>query len=57
MTMLAILGSVIDGVEVVQSEQSLASANNLYIRNVYNHTLAKLTLARSLGVGRTISKQ
>ena len=48
---------VTDSVEVVQSEQSLASANDQYITGVYNFNLAKLMLARSLGVARTSYKQ
>jgi outer membrane protein TolC len=44
---------VTDSVEVVQSEQSLASANDQYITSVYNHNLAKLALARAIGVART----
>jgi outer membrane protein TolC len=44
---------VTDSVEVVQSEQSVASANDQYISALYNHNLAKLSLARSLGVART----
>ena len=48
---------VTDSVEVVQSEQSLASANDQYITSVYNHNLAKLALARALGVVRTSYNQ
>ena len=48
---------VTDSVEVVQSEQSLASANDQYITSVYNHNLAKLTLARAIGVARTSYNQ
>jgi outer membrane protein TolC len=48
---------VTDSVEVVQSEQSLASANDQYITSVYNHNLAKLMLARAVGVARTTYKQ
>ena len=44
---------VTDSVEVVQSEQSLASANDQYITSLYSHNLAKLSLARALGVART----
>ena len=44
---------VTDSVEVVQSEQSLASANDQYITSLYSHNLAKLELARALGVART----
>src|SRR5579864_616056 len=44
---------VTDSVEVVQAEQSLASANDQYISSLYNHNLAKLQLARALGVARS----
>ena len=44
---------VTDSVEVVQAEQSLASANDQYITSLYSHNLAKLSLARALGVART----
>jgi len=44
---------VTDSVEVVQAEQSLASANDQYITSVYSHNAAKLSLARALGVART----
>jgi outer membrane protein TolC len=44
---------VTDSVEVVQSEQSLASANDQYITSLYSHNLAKLALARALGIART----
>jgi outer membrane protein TolC len=48
---------VTDSVEVVQSEQSLASANDQYITSLYSHNLAKLALARALGVARTNYQQ
>jgi outer membrane protein TolC len=48
---------VTDSVEVVQSEQSLASANDQYITSVYDHNLAKLFLARAIGVARTSYNQ
>jgi len=44
---------VTDSVEVVQAEQSLASANDQYISSLYSHNLAKLSLARAIGVART----
>lgn len=44
---------VADSVEVVQAEQTLASANDQSITSAYNHNLAKLALARALGVART----
>lgn len=48
---------VTDSVEVVQAEQSLASANDQYITSLYSHNLAKLSLARALGVARTNYQQ
>jgi outer membrane protein TolC len=44
---------VSDSVEVVQAQQSLASANDQYISSLYGHNIAKLQLARALGVART----
>ena len=44
---------VTDSVEVVQAQQSLAVANDQYIASLYSHNLAKLELARALGVART----
>ena len=48
---------VTDSVEVVQAEQSLASANDQYITSLYDHNLAKLSLARALGVARASYEQ
>jgi outer membrane protein TolC len=48
---------VTDSVEVVQAEQALASANDQYITSLYNHSFAKLSLARALGVARTNYQQ
>jgi len=48
---------VTDSVEVVQAQQSLASANNQYINSLYSHNLAKLELARALGVARNSYSQ
>lgn len=48
---------VTDSVEVVQAQQSVASANNQYITSLYSHNLAKLELARALGVARTSYSQ
>jgi outer membrane protein TolC len=44
---------VTDSVEVVQAEQSLASANDQYITSLTSYNVAKLQLARALGVART----
>jgi outer membrane protein TolC len=48
---------VTDSVEVVQAEQALASANDQYITSLYSHNLAKLSLARALGIARTNYQQ
>jgi outer membrane protein TolC len=48
---------VTDSVEVVQAQQSLASANDQYISSLYSHNLAKLQLTRALGVARTSYSQ
>jgi len=41
---------VTDTVEVVQSQESVASAHEQYIDSLYNFNLAKISLARALGV-------
>jgi outer membrane protein TolC len=51
------ISGVTDSVEVVQAEQALASANDQYITSLYDHNLAKLSLARALGVARTSYEQ
>jgi outer membrane protein TolC len=43
---------VADSVEVVQAQQSVSSANDQYVAGVYSHNLAKLQLARALGVAQ-----
>lgn len=43
---------VTDSVEVVQAQQALANANDQYITSLYYHNLAKLSLARSIGLAR-----
>jgi outer membrane protein TolC len=48
---------VTDTVEVVQAEQALANANDQYITSLYNHSLAKLSMARALGVARSNYEQ
>jgi outer membrane protein TolC len=42
---------VADTVEVVQAEEQVATANDSYISALYNFNYAKITLARSLGLG------
>lgn len=42
---------VTDTVEVVQSQEAVASAHELYISSLYNYNFAKISLARALGIG------
>src|SRR5207245_4027830 len=44
---------VTDTVQAGQAEQALSSANDQYITSLYNHSLAKLSLARSLDASQT----
>ena len=41
---------VTDTVEVVQSQEAVASANEQYISSLYNFNFAKISLARALGM-------
>lgn len=43
---------VSDNLAVSQAEQSVAQANDQYVTSLYRHNVAKLALARALGVGR-----
>lgn len=47
------VAGVTNSVEVVQSQESLASANRDYISSLYAHNLAKISLARALGHAET----
>jgi len=40
---------VTDTVEVVQSQEAVASANEQYISSLYNFNYAKISLARAVG--------
>jgi outer membrane protein TolC len=44
---------VADTVEIVQAEQAVVQADNDYISAVFEHNLAKVTLARALGGAET----
>lgn len=48
---------VADNLEVVQAQDSVASANDSYISAVYQHNLAKVFLARSVGVAEDAVEQ
>jgi outer membrane protein TolC len=41
---------VTDNIEVVQAQDALAIANDAYIASVYSHNVAKISLARAIGV-------
>jgi outer membrane protein TolC len=41
---------VTDSVEVVQSQEAVASANEQYISSLYNYNFAKISLVRALGL-------
>jgi outer membrane protein TolC len=43
------VAGVANSVEVVQSQESLASANRDYISSLYSHNVAKINLARAMG--------
>jgi outer membrane protein TolC len=44
---------VTDNIEVVQAQDALAVANDAYIASLYSYNLAKLTLARAIGVAES----
>lgn len=43
---------VSDNLAVSQAQQSVAQANDLYVSSLYQHNIAKLSLARALGVAQ-----
>jgi len=48
---------VADNLEVVQAQESVASANQSYIASLYSFNLAKLSLALSVGVAEKSALQ
>jgi outer membrane protein TolC len=48
---------VTDTIEVVQAQEALAAANDNYISALFAHNVAKLSLARALGVAEEAVKQ
>lgn len=48
---------VTDTVEVVQSQEQVASANDSYIASLYSFNYAKISLARAMGLGEESVKQ
>jgi len=41
---------VTDNIEVVQAQEAVANANEVYISSLYQHNLAKVALARAVGI-------
>ncbi len=48
---------VTDTVEVVQSQEAVASANEQYISSLYSYNFAKISLARALGIAEAGVKE
>ena len=48
---------VTDTVEVVQSQEQVASANDSYISSLYSFNYAKISLARAMGLGESSVRQ
>ncbi|MGA8232062.1 MAG: TolC family protein, partial [Candidatus Acidiferrales bacterium] len=48
---------VTDTVEVVQSQEAVASAHEQYISSLYNYNFARISLARALGVAEAGVKE
>jgi outer membrane protein TolC len=48
---------VTDTVEVVQSQEAVASAHEQYISSLYSYNFAKISLARALGIAEAGVKQ
>ena len=44
---------VTDNIEVVQAQESLADANDAYIDSLYGYNIAKISLARAIGVAES----
>ncbi|MCU1242432.1 MAG: outer rane efflux protein [Candidatus Acidoferrum typicum] len=51
------IAGVTDTVEVVQSQEAVASAHEQYISSLYSYNFAKISLARALGVAEEAVKE
>ncbi len=47
------VAGVTDNIEVVQAQDSVASANESYISSLFNYTVARISLARAEGIAET----
>jgi len=48
---------VTDNIEVVQAQESVATASESYIESLYAYNLAKISVARSIGLVETTVKE
>ncbi len=48
---------VVDNLEVVEAQESVANANEAYISSLYAHNVAKVLLARAMGVAQEAVSQ
>ena len=48
---------VTDTLEVVQSQQAVASAHEQYISSLYSYNFSKISLARALGIAEEAVKE
>ena len=48
---------VVDNLEVVEAQESVANANEAYISSLYAHNIAKVLLARAMGVAQEAVSQ
>jgi outer membrane protein TolC len=48
---------VTDNIEVVQAQESVANANQSLVNSIYMHNLAKVQLARAVGMTETSLKE
>jgi outer membrane protein TolC len=47
------VAGVTDNIEVVQAQESLANANDAYIASLYSYNIAKISVARAIGVAES----
>ena len=48
---------VTNNIEVIQAQEALATANQQYISSLYSHNIAKVLLARAVGVAEQTLRQ
>jgi outer membrane protein TolC len=54
---LSFAAGVTNNIEVIQAQEALALTNENYIASLLAHNLAKLALARALGIAETAVKE